>query len=75
MGGQNMSSGNQSGVPGNQGQMAQGAGTVSPQVSPGYQNMMYAPVSKPNVVVIGNSGVGRLHSSERCLQIVNFRQR
>ena len=44
MGGQNMSSGNQSGVPGNQGQMAQGAGTVSPQVSPGYQNMMYAPV-------------------------------
>lgn len=59
MGGQNMSSGNQSGVPGNQGQMAQGAGTVSPQVSPGYQNMMYAPVSKPNVVVIGNSGVGK----------------
>ena len=59
MGGQNMSSGNQSGVPGNQGQMAQGAGTVSPQVSPAYQNMMYAPVSKPNVVVIGNSGVGK----------------
>ena len=59
MGGQNMSSGNQSGVPGNQGKMAQGAGTVSPQVSPGYQNMMYAPVSKPNVVVIGNSGVGK----------------
>lgn len=59
MGGQNMSSGNQSGVPGNQGQMAQGAGTVSPQVSSGYQNMMYAPVSKPNVVVIGNSGVGK----------------
>lgn len=59
MGGQNMSSGNQSGVPGNQGQMAQGADTVSPQVSPGYQNMMYAPVSKPNVVVIGNSGVGK----------------
>ena len=54
-----MSSGNQSGVPGNQGKMAQGAGTVSPQVSPGYQNMMYAPVSKPNVVVIGNSGVGK----------------
>ena len=43
----------------NSGQMAQSTGTVNPEVSPAYQNMMYAPVSKPNVVVIGNSGVGK----------------
>ena len=37
----------------------QNPNSVNQGMNPVYQNMMYAPVTKPNVVVIGNSGVGK----------------